>query len=75
MTKQIISWWKRFSFWDRIRLLLGSIGVGSEITLYFADSFPVWKGIAGVATIVAIAITYLFKDINKNNIIDIFEKK
>ena len=75
MTKEMVKWWQRFSFWDKLRLLLGSIGVGSEITLYFADSFPLWKGIAGAATVIAICITYFFKDENKNNKVDIFEKK
>lgn len=75
MTKQIISWWKRFSFWDKVRLLLGSLGIGSEITLFAAESIPQWKIVALVATVIAVLLTYLSKDENKNNIVDIFEKK
>lgn len=75
MTKKINGWWKQFSFWDRVRMALGSIGIGGEITLYFADSHPKWKIVAGVATGVMLLITYFFKDENKNGIVDIFEKK
>ena len=73
MTKQVISWWRKFSFWNKIRLALGSVGVGGEVTLYFADSYPHWKLIAGGATVIAVMITYLFKDDNKNDVADIFE--
>lgn len=75
MTKQVIKWWQKFSFWDKIRMMLVSIGIGGEITLYFAESFPKWKIIAGIATVLSLGITYFFKDENKNGEVDIFEKE
>ena len=73
MTK-LVKTWKTFSFWNKIRLTLGAIGIGGEITLYLGDSYPHWKIIAGIATAVSILITYVFKDDNNNNVADIFEK-
>jgi len=72
MTK-VVRFWKRFSFWNKIRLTLGALGVKSEIILFVADSHPTWKIVAGIATFLTIAITYFIKDDNKNNIVDILE--
>lgn len=65
--------WRKFSFWDKTRMLLGSLGIGSEVTLYLTDSYPKWKVVAAVATLFSIFITYFFKDQNGNGEVDIFE--
>jgi hypothetical protein len=69
MTKLI----QKFSFWDKIRLILLSLGIGGEITLHLAEVIPQWKVVAGIATFIALVITYFFKDENHNDIIDIAE--
>lgn len=71
MTKLI----QKFSFWDKIRLILLSLGVGGEITLHLGEAIPEWKVVAGIATFIALIITYFFKDDNKNDIVDAFEDK
>jgi len=71
MTKLI----QRFSFWDKIRLILLSLGIGGEITLHLQDSITEWKVVAGIATFIAMIITYLFRDDDRNDVVDIFEKK
>lgn len=71
MTKLI----QRFSFWDKIRLILLALGVGGEITLHLQESITEWKVIAGIATFISLVITYFFRDDNKNDIIDLFEEK
>lgn len=73
MKKQTISLWKSVNFWDKIRLLLGTIGIGGEVTLFIVESYPKWKVVAAASTVASIAITYIFKDNNKNGIIDIVE--
>lgn len=73
MTK--ISIFKKFSFWDKIRMILGAIGIGGEITLFLVESYPKWKVVAALATIVSIGITYLFKDEDKDDVVDLFQKK
>lgn len=65
--------WKKFSFWTKIRLFLGSVGVTGEITLFLIDTYPVWKIVAAIATGAAILITYVFTDSNNNDIVDTFE--
>lgn len=75
MTKKVLRWWKRQSFWNKLQGTLLSLGVGSEITLFISESHPKWKGIAAVATISAMVITKIFEDKNNNNVSDIFEKE
>lgn len=73
MTK-LVKTWQKFSFWNKIRLTLGAVGIGGEVTLYLGESYPHWKILAGAATIACIIITYGFKDDNNNNIVDFLEK-
>lgn len=70
MTKFI----KRFSFWTKIRMLLGLLGIGGEITLYISESIPQWHIVAGIATLISVIITYFFTDSNNNDVVDILEK-
>lgn len=72
---KMTKWWKRFSFWDKVRMILASLGAGGELTLFLVDSYPEWKLVAGGATFVTIILTYGFRDENKNGIVDLFEKK
>jgi hypothetical protein len=74
MKKKITKLWYKFSFWDKIRLTLGAIGIGGEVTLFIVESFPQWRILAAIATIISIVITYFFKDENKNGVVDTFEK-
>lgn len=74
MTK-VVKFWKKFSFWDKIRMTLSAVCIGGDITLFIVDSHPNFKIFAAIATGVSIAITIVFKDDNKNGIIDIAEKR
>jgi hypothetical protein len=73
MTKKIAKW-KTFSFWDKIRMTLSAVCIGGDVTLFIVDSHPEFKIYAAIATGISILITVVFKDENKNNIPDIFEK-
>ena len=64
---------EKFSFWTKLKLFLGSIGIGSEVALYIVDSNPVFKYVIGGATVIALAITHFVQDKNNNNIVDNFE--
>ncbi|HEY0752283.1 MAG TPA: hypothetical protein VGD26_14085 [Chitinophagaceae bacterium] len=72
MTK-IVKWWMKFSFWNKLRAIMASLGIGGEVALYFGDSNEVYKWVAAGATILSILITYIVEDANKNGIADIFE--
>lgn len=74
MTK-VAKLWKRITFWNKVRMLLGTVGIGSEVSLYLAESFPHWKVYAALATVGAISITYFIKDENNNGLVDAFERK
>lgn len=74
MTKKVNDWWKKVSFWNKLRGMLGLIGIGGEITLYFGDAYSGWMIVAGIATFILGGITYIVEDANKNGIVDIFEK-
>lgn len=74
MVKKVSTIFKKFSFWEKIRMFLAGIGMSSEVTLFLVESYPKWKVVAAIATISTIAITYIFKDNNGNDIVDLFEK-
>lgn len=74
MRKQVISWWKKVSFWNKLRTMLGLIGIGGEITLYFGDVYSGWMIVAAIATFICMGITFIVEDANNNGIADIFEK-
>lgn len=74
MTKKVVKWWQHFSFWDKIRMTLGAVGIGGEVTLYIADLYPDFRIYAALATLACIGITYFFTDKNKNGIVDWMEK-
>ena len=74
MTK-ITKWWQNISFWMKLKAILVSLGIGSEITLYIEDSHSKWKLFAAVMTALGIIITQIFQDNNNNGKVDIFEDK
>ena len=43
MTKKIVKWWQRMSFWTKIQGTVGSLGIGSELALLAMGSDDVWK--------------------------------
>ena len=75
MTKRINSWWKKVSVWNKVRTMLGLIGIGGEITLHFAGVYSGWMIVAAIATFLVMGITLIVEDANENGIVDWFEKK
>lgn len=75
MTKKVRTWWRTVTFWNKIKLTLISLGVGSEVTLFVADSSPGWKVFAVVCTAIAIIITNFFNDSDNNGQVDILEHR
>jgi len=67
--------WKRMTFWTKIKGTVAGLGVGTELTLFIADSADVWKWVAGGATFLGYLITIWIEDKNNNGIADIFEEK
>lgn len=63
------------NFWLKAKVILGGLGIGSEITLFMTDAAPGWKWLAGFATILAYLITHLIEDKDNNGLADLFEKK
>jgi hypothetical protein len=73
MTK-VVKLWKRISFWNKLRGIFTTLGVGGEFALYLGDSHHAYKWVVGIFTVLAIVITHLVEDKNSNGIVDIFEK-
>jgi hypothetical protein len=73
MTK-VVKWWKRISFWNKLRSILTALGAGGEVALIIGESSHSYKYVVGIATVVMILITHLIEDRNNNGIADIFEK-
>lgn len=74
MTKKIVKFWKRFSFWAKLKGILATVGIGGEFALYLGDSHEGYKWFVGGATLLAIIITHITEDKNNNGVVDIFEK-
>lgn len=66
---------KKISFWNKVRGILTALGVGSELTLWLAQSLPEWRWVTLFATLGLILITHLVEDKNNNGIVDALEKK
>lgn len=73
MTK-VVKFWKRFSFWNKVRVTLTAVGVGGEGIMYLIEALPEYKVYAAIATVVSFLITYVFTDNNNNNIVDFLDK-
>lgn len=63
------------TFWNKLKGILLSLGIGSEITLFIGESHEKWKLFAAVMTFLGIIITQLIQDNNNNGKPDIFEKQ
>lgn len=66
---------KKFSFWQKVKAICLSLGVGGEFALFSQDAGTVWKVVVGIATILGFLIAHLIEDKNNNDIIDILENK
>jgi len=66
---------KKFSFWQKVKAICLSLGVGGEIALYSEGADGKWKAAVLVATVLGILITNIIEDKNNNDIIDILENK
>lgn len=73
MTNRAIRWWKKQSFWNKLAATFASLGIGTEVTLFFSESEHYWKYIAGAATIAGMLVSKWFEDKNKNGVSDCFE--
>jgi hypothetical protein len=72
MTK-IVKFWMKFSFWNKLRALFTTLGVGGEFALFLGDSHHGYKIFVGAMTVAAILITHLVEDKNANGVVDLFE--
>jgi len=70
-----VKWWKRFSFYNKLKMIFGAFGVGGEITNVIAESVPKWHIVTIVATLLAIGITHIIQDNDGNDIVDLFQKR
>lgn len=73
MTKKIIRWYKKMTFWNFVLKVIAPIATGGELAVYFAEGHPSFYWIIGIAAGITIYIKAFFKDDNKNGIVDLFE--
>lgn len=75
MTQKAVKLWQKMSFWTKIKAILVACGAGGEITVLATESLPYWHLIVVGCTIASVVITNFCKDLNNNDVVDIFEKK
>lgn len=74
MTK-VVKWFKRVSFWQKLKATIAGLGISSEITLYMMDSHPAWKVVAAISSVVGMLITTWVEDKDNDGVVDIFQNK
>ena len=72
MTK-IVTWWKRFSFWNKVRSVITAILASTEIALFAEGASEAWKWFALAFGLIIIFTTHIVQDANNNGIVDLFE--
>lgn len=70
-----VQFWKKFSFWLKIKAIVLLFGVGGEVWMHYEELGAGWKVFGIIATVVGLIITNFFEDKNNNDIIDILENK
>ena len=73
MTKKILKFWQRISFWNKLKGTFASLGIGTEVTLFIGDSNEIWKWVAAICTIASIVITQAIQDTDNDGEVDLFE--
>ena len=63
------------SFWDKVKKSIAGVGIGTEVTLFIADSADIWKYVAAGATFMAYLIPVWIEDKNNDGIVDGLEEK
>lgn len=66
---------KKIAFWNKLKAICLSLGVGTEVTLHLADSVTEWRIVAAIATIMAMLISHLFEDKDNDGDVDMLEPK
>lgn len=74
MTK-IQKWWTKIKFWTKVRMFIGTLGIGGEGYAHAVDLGNDWKIICLVCTLLALFITLFFTDDDGNGLVDILENK
>jgi hypothetical protein len=70
-----MSYFKTVSFWTKLNHSVQLFGTGSQVALVAAEASPIWNYIAAGATVTTMLFAIWMVDVNKNNIVDIFEKE
>ena len=73
MSDKIVGWWKRMSFWNKLRSILTSVTAMTEVALFIEGSDDFWKVLTFVIGVVVILITHLIEDNNNDGLADIFQ--
>jgi endoglucanase Acf2 len=73
MTK-VVKFWQKISFWNKLKAIFVSCGIGSEVALYAGDSHIYYRYATVAATVLAVIITQFFEDKDNNGKVDFLEK-
>jgi hypothetical protein len=72
-----INWWKRFSFWTKVKLALIPLAFGGEVAVYTAEKWATTEAASGfwylvppLASYAIYLLTNLVKDDNKDGVVD-----
>lgn len=72
MTK-LVKWYKKVSFWNKIRAVIALFGVGGEATVWLTSQGAVWHVVVVCATAISLLLSQFIQDSNNNGIVDSLE--
>lgn len=75
MTKQVIKWWQKFSFWTKLKLALIPFSLGEALAVHFTDSSKFLYIIPPAVYFLLYAIENFIKDENGDGIVDGWEDR
>lgn len=70
-----MNYWKRASFWSKIKDTVGGILALGQLSLILGNSQHIYNGIVFIGQAIALFIPIWMEDKNQNDIADIFEKE
>jgi hypothetical protein len=71
----VVKWWKRFSFWTKVKLALIPLSLGEVLAVHLTESNKLFYLIPPVVYFVIYIIDNFIKDENHDGIVDGLEDK
>ena len=70
-----MSYWKKASFWNKVKDTIHFLGTATQLTLILGDSAHIWNFITAAAQVLGSIIAIWMEDKDKDGEVDVFQKE